>query len=108
MLSRRGASFQKGRFSFAKRLFLFRYLVIFRKKIKRFLVRRLKVIILPDRVRKYQTQNSAFFLHRLRFVKYSGPFADTITAVFAGYDRVIQMLSRLSQSLGNKPRPRET
>jgi hypothetical protein len=52
MLSRRGASFQKGRFSFAKRRFLFRYLVIFRKKIKRFLVRGLKATILPDRVQK--------------------------------------------------------
>jgi len=66
MLSRRGASFQKGRFSFPKRPFLFRHLVIFCKKIERFLVRGVKATILPDRVRKYQTQNSAFFLHRLR------------------------------------------
>ena len=52
MLSRRGASFQKGRFSFPKPLFLFRHLVIFRKKIERFVVRRLKATILPDRVQK--------------------------------------------------------
>jgi hypothetical protein len=40
--------------------------MIFRKKIETFLVRGLEAIILPDRVRKYKTQNSAFVLHRMR------------------------------------------
>ena len=52
----RGASFQKCRFSFVNRLFFVSLVIFLRKKIKRFLVRRLEAIIHPDRVRKYKMQ----------------------------------------------------
>ena len=68
--------FKKPVFRSRSGFFSFRSLVIFRKKIERFLVRGLEAIILPDRVRKYKTQNSAFFLQRLRFVKYYGPLRE--------------------------------
>src|SRR5262249_41457275 len=68
--------FRKAIFRWRIGFSLFRPLVVFHKKIERFPILRSKLTVLPGRVREYKTQNSTFFLHRLRSVKYFSPLRE--------------------------------